>query len=40
MNGRDIRTLGDTEGRLVLTPASQGKRVFATVDAQAVVQRR
>jgi predicted transcriptional regulator of viral defense system len=37
MNERDIRTLGDTEARLLLTLASQGKQVFTSADAKAVV---
>ena len=37
MNGRDIKTLGDSEARLLLTLASQGKHVFTTGDAQAVL---
>jgi predicted transcriptional regulator of viral defense system len=37
MNGRDIKTLGDSEARLLLTLASRGKQVFATDDAQAVL---
>jgi len=37
MNGRDIKTLGDSEARLLLTLASQGKQVFTTGDAQAVL---
>ena len=37
MNGRDVKTLGDSEARLLLTLASQGKQVFATDDAQAVL---
>ena len=35
MSRRDIRTLGDTEARLLLTLASQDKQVFTTADAQA-----
>jgi len=35
MNGRNIRTLGDAEARLLLTLASQNKQVFTTADAQA-----
>ena len=37
MHGRDIRTLGDAEARLLLTLASQDKQVFTTADAQAAV---
>jgi len=37
MNGRDIKTLGDSEARLLLTLASRGKHVFTTGDAQAVL---
>ena len=40
MNGRDIRALGDTEARLLLTLASQDKQVFTTEDAQAVLGGR
>ena len=42
MSGRDIRTLGDAEARLLLALASQGRQVFTTADAQAAVggQRR
>jgi predicted transcriptional regulator of viral defense system len=39
MSGRDIRTLGDSEARLLLTLASRGKQVFTTGDAQAVLGR-
>jgi len=38
MGGRDIRTLGDAEARVLLTLASQGKQVFTAADAQEVVQ--
>ncbi len=37
MSERDIRTLGDTEARLLLTLASQNKQVFTTADARAIV---
>jgi len=37
MSERDVRTLGNTEARLLLTLASQNKQVFTTADAQAVV---
>jgi predicted transcriptional regulator of viral defense system len=37
MNRRDIRALGDTEARLLLTLASQDKQVFTTRDARAVI---
>jgi predicted transcriptional regulator of viral defense system len=37
MDGRNIKTLGDTEARLLLTLASQGKQVFTTADAQVAV---
>jgi predicted transcriptional regulator of viral defense system len=37
MSGRDIRTLGDSEARLLLTLASRGKQVFTTRDAGAVL---
>ncbi|MDY6875930.1 MAG: type IV toxin-antitoxin system AbiEi family antitoxin domain-containing protein [Chloroflexota bacterium] len=37
MSGRDIRTLGDAEARLLLALASQGRQVFTTADAQAAV---
>jgi predicted transcriptional regulator of viral defense system len=37
MVGRDIKTLGDTEARLLLTLASQDKQIFTTADAQAVL---
>jgi hypothetical protein len=30
MNGRDIKTPGDSEARLLLTLASRDKQVFAT----------
>jgi predicted transcriptional regulator of viral defense system len=38
MNGRDIRTLGDTEARLLLTLASQDKQVFTTADAHEAIE--
>jgi len=38
MSGWNIRTLGDAEARLLLTLASQGKQIFSTDDAQAVVR--
>jgi predicted transcriptional regulator of viral defense system len=37
MSNRDIRTLGNTEARLLLTLASQDKQVFTTDDAQRAV---
>jgi predicted transcriptional regulator of viral defense system len=37
MDGRDIRTLGDAEARLLLTLASQDRQIFTTSDAQAAV---
>ena len=36
MDRRDIKTLGNTEARLLLTLASQDKQVFTTADAHAV----
>ncbi len=38
MNRRDIKTLGDTEARLLLALASQDKQVFTTADARAVLE--
>jgi predicted transcriptional regulator of viral defense system len=40
MEGRDTRTLGGTEARLLLTLASQDKQVFTTADAQAIIGSR
>ena len=37
MDGRDIRTLGDAEARLLLTLASLDKQVFTTADAHEAV---
>jgi hypothetical protein len=36
MNGRDVKTLGDSEARLPLTLASRGKQIFTTSDVQTV----
>jgi predicted transcriptional regulator of viral defense system len=35
MSGRDIRTLGDAEARLLLTLAAQNRQVFSVAEAQA-----
>lgn len=37
MTGRDIKTLGDAEARLLLTLASQDKQIFTTAEAQAQI---
>jgi predicted transcriptional regulator of viral defense system len=37
MSEHHIKTLGDTEARLLLTLASQGKKVFTTDEAQAAI---
>ncbi len=37
MSGRDIRTLGDAEARLLLTLAAQNRQVFSAAEAQAAV---
>jgi len=37
MSEHRIKTLGDTEARLLLTLASQGKQVFTTDEAQAAI---
>ncbi len=37
MSEHHIKTLGDTEARLLLTLASQGKKVFTTGEAQAAI---
>ncbi len=37
MDGRDTKTLGDAEARLLLTLASQDRQIFTTADAQSVL---
>lgn len=34
---KGVRTLGSSEGRLLLTLASQGKEIFTTAEALAVL---